>query len=241
MIATVINIGLVLLGSLLGLIFRSRIRTSFAAALTCALGLCVLGIGISSMIQTRDTLCVILCMVAGTLFGERLDIEAHMDGLGEILRQKLMKNGGNSRFVEGFVNSSVLFCVGAMAINGSLEAGLNQNYSILISKSVIDGVTAVTFSAAMGIGVAFSALPLLIYEGGLTLLAQLVGGYLGDAVVTEMSAVGGTIIVGIALNMLGLPKEKIRVGNMLPSIFLPIIYLPLASWLAGWLGSPAGM
>lgn len=240
MIATVINVILVLLGSAIGLLFRNRISTRFADTLTCALGLCVLGIGISSMIKTNDTLCVILCMVAGTLLGEFLGIEKRMDGLGELLRGWFRKDGGNSRFVEGFVNASVLFCVGAMAINGSLEAGLNQNYSILISKSVIDGVTAITFAAAMGVGVAFSAVPLLLYEGGLTLLAQLVGGCLGSAVVTEMSAVGGTIIVGIALNMLGLPKEKIRVGNMLPAIFLPIAYLPVADWVgrlfAQWVG-----
>lgn len=240
MIATVINVALVLLGSLLGLLFRNRLSTRFASTLTCALGLCVLGIGVSSMIGTENTLCVIICMVLGTLLGEWLKIEKRMDSLGELLRGRLMHGGGNSRFVEGFVNASVLFCVGAMAINGSLEAGLNGNYTILISKSVIDGVTAITFSSAMGVGVAFSALPILIYEGGLTLLAQLVGGCLGDAVVLEMSAVGGTIIVGIALNMLGLPKEKIRVGNMLPAIFLPIAYIPLAAWLGELFGSLAG-
>lgn len=236
MIATIINVVLVLLGSLLGLLFRSWIKPRFAATLTCALGLCVMGIGISSMIQTADTLCVIICMVVGTLLGEALRIEDRMDGLGELIRGRLMRGRANSRFVEGFVNGSVLFCVGAMAINGALEAGLNGNYTILISKSVIDGVTAITFASAMGVGVAFSALPILIYEGGLTLLAQLVGGYLGEAVVLEMSAVGGTIIAGIALNMLGLPKEKIRVGNMLPAIFLPIAYIPLSRWLGGLLG-----
>lgn len=240
MIATIINVVLVLLGSLLGLLFRNWISTRFAQTLTCALGLCVLGIGISSMIQTANTLCVIVCMVVGTLLGEAFKIETRMDGLGQLIRGKLMRGGGNSRFVEGFVNASVLFCVGAMAINGALEAGLNQNYTILISKSVIDGVTAITFSSAMGVGVAFSALPILVYEGGLTLLAQLVGGYLSSEVVVEMSAVGGTIIAGIALNMLGLPKEKIRVGNMLPAIFLPIVYLPFSAWLgqlAGqWMG-----
>lgn len=238
MIATVLNVVLVLVGSLLGLLFRNRISSHFADALTSALGLCVLGIGISSMIQTQNTLCVILCMVIGTLLGEWLRIEDRMDSLGDVLRKKLMRgSGGNSRFVEGFVNASVLFCVGAMAINGALEAGLNRNYSILISKGVIDGVTSITFAAAMGVGTAFSVIPLFLYQGGMTLLAQLVGGYLGAPVVTEMSAVGGTIIVGIALNMLGLPKEKIRVGNMLPAIFLPIAYLPLAAWLAEQLGA----
>ena len=237
MAATIINVVLVLLGSGIGLVFQNKISARFASALTSALGLCVLGIGISSMIGTRNTLCVIVCMVIGTLLGELLNIEKRMDGLGELLRRKLMKGeGGNSRFVVGFVSASVLFCVGAMAINGSMEAGMLGRYDILVSKSVIDGVTAITFAAAMGVGVAFSALPILLYEGGLTLIFALVGQGMNPAVVTEMSAVGGTIIAGIALNMLGLPREKIRVGNMLPAIFLPILYVPLAEWISGLLG-----
>ena len=236
MLATVINVALVLLGSALGLAFKNRISPRFASILTCALGLCVLGIGISGMIGTADTLCVIVCMVAGTLLGEALDIEKRMDGLGDLLRRRLIRGEGNSRFAEGFVNASVLFCVGAMAINGSMQAGMLGRYDILISKGVIDGVTAITFAAAMGVGVAFSAVPLFLYQGGLTLIFALAGQGMDPAVVTEMNAVGGTIIVGIALNMLGLPREKIRVGNMLPAIFLPIGYIPLANLLSGIIG-----
>ena len=236
MLATVINVALVLLGSALGLAFKNRISPRFASILTCALGLCVLGIGISGMIGTADTLCVIVCMVAGTLLGEALNIEKRMDGLGDLLRRRLIRGEGNSRFAEGFVNASVLFCVGAMAINGSMQAGMLGRYDILISKGVIDGVTAITFAAAMGVGVAFSAVPLFLYQGGLTLIFALAGRGMDPAVVTEMNAVGGTIIVGIALNMLGLPREKIRVGNMLPAIFLPIGYIPLANLLSGIIG-----
>ena len=236
MLATVINVALVLLGSALGLAFKNRISPRFASILTCALGLCVLGIGISGMIGTADTLCVIVCMVAGTLLGEALNIEKRMDGLGDLLRRRLIRGEGSSRFAEGFVNASVLFCVGAMAINGSMQAGMLGRYDILISKGVIDGVTAITFAAAMGVGVAFSAVPLFLYQGGLTLIFALAGQGMDPAVVTEMNAVGGTIIVGIALNMLGLPKEKIRVGNMLPAIFLPIGYIPMANLLSGLMG-----
>ena len=236
MLATIINVALVLLGSALGLVFKNKISSRFASILTCALGLCVLGIGISGMVGTADTLCVIVCMVAGTLLGEALNIEKRMDGLGDLLRRKLIRGENNSRFVEGFVTASVLFCVGAMAINGSMQAGMLGRYDILISKGVIDGVTSITFAAAMGVGVAFSAIPLLLYQAGLTLIFALVGQGMDPAVVTEMNAVGGTIIVGIALNMLGLPKEKIRVGNMLPAIFLPIGYIPLANLLSGLMG-----
>lgn len=236
MIATIVNVVLVLLGSILGLVFKNRISSRFSATLTSALGLCVMGIGVTSMIGTNDTLCVIVCMVAGTLLGEALRIEDRLEWIGDVLRRRLLRQGGSSRFVEGFVNATVLFCVGAMAINGSMEAGMNQNYDILISKGVIDGVTSITFAAAMGIGVAFSVVPLFLYQGGLTLIFSVVGQAMDPLVVTEMSAVGGTIIVGIALNMLGLPKEKIRVGNMLPAIFLPLGYLPLAGWLGGLAG-----
>ena len=234
--ATFINVALILLGSLLGLLFRGRIPPRFSSGLTFALGLCVLGIGISNMIATADTLCVIICMVVGTLLGEAIDIEKRMEGAGELLRRRLIRGEGNSRFVEGFVNATVLFCVGAMAINGAMAAGMQGDYSILISKSVIDGVTAVTFATAMGVGVAFSAIPILVYEGGMTLIFGAVGQGIDPAIVTEMCAVGGTIIVGIGLNMLGLPREKLRVGNMLPAIFLPLAYVPLSSWLSGLAG-----
>ena len=236
MLATVINAVLILAGSALGVLFKNRIPTRFNAILTHALGLCVLGIGIVSAIGTENTLCVIVCMVLGTILGEALRIEDRLDGAGELLRKRLTGGGDSSRFTEGFVTASVLFCVGSMAIMGSMEAGIQGKYDILISKGVIDGVTAITLASAMGVGVAFSSLPLILYQGGLTLLFAQAGPFLDSAAVTEMSAVGGTIIMGIAVNMLGLGKSKIRVGNMLPAIFLPLAYLPAAQRLAGLLG-----
>ncbi len=236
MAATFINVALVLLGSALGLLFRGKIPARLTDSITRALGLCVLVIGIDAALDTQNTLCVIVCMVAGTLLGETIRIEDHMDGAGEFLRKKLVGKTAGSRFSEGFVNATVLFCVGAMAINGSLAAGLRNDWSILVSKGVIDGVTSITFAATMGIGVAFSVIPLLIYQGGLTLLASAIGPCLSQEIVLEMSAVGGAIIIGIAVNMLGLGKDKIRVGNMLPAIFLPPVYLALSHALAGLFG-----
>ncbi len=237
MIATFINAGLVLLGSLLGLLFKRFISDRFTSVVTHALALCVMSIGISMAIQTADTLCVIICMVLGTLLGELLNIEKRLDGAGEFLRRRLIKNeGGNSRFTEGFVNASLLFCVGAMAITGSIEAGLNHNYSIIVSKGVIDGVSSITFAATMGMGVAFSIIPLILYQGAITLLATVVGPYLPAEVITEMTAVGGIAIMGIAVNMLNIPNLKIKVGNMLPAIFLPIAYIPLVQWVSGLIG-----
>lgn len=233
MIATFINVALVLLGSAVGLLFKNLISDKLMSILTHALGLCVLGVGISSVIGTQDMLCVIVCMVVGTVLGNAVDVEARLEGAGELLRARIPKGAGTGRFTEGFVTASLLFCVGAMAITGSIEAGLNHNYEIIVSKGVIDGVTSVSFAAAMGVGVAFSALPLLLYQGAITLLAGWLGPYLPQAVITEMTAVGGALIIGIAVNMLGLGREKIKVGNMLPAMFLPIAYIPLADWLAG--------
>lgn len=232
MLATVINVALVLLGSMVGLVFKNMISQRLTTVLTAALGLCVAGIGISAMISTQDTLCVIVCMVLGTLIGEGIDIERRLEGAGELIRTRLIREEGTSRFTEGFVTAALLYCVGAMAITGSIEAGLNHNYSIIISKGVIDGVTSISFAAAMGVGVAFSVIPLFIYQGAITLLAAWVGPYLPAEVITEMTAVGGTLIVAISINMLRLGKEKIRVGNMLPAIFLPIAYVPLSAFLS---------
>ncbi len=229
--ATLINMLLVLLGGGLGLLFKNLISGRLMSILTHALGLCVLGIGISSLTGSQDMLCVIVCMVTGTVIGNAVDIERRLEGAGDFLRSRVVKGEGGSRFTEGFVNASLLFCVGAMAITGSIEAGLNHNYEIIVSKGVIDGVTSISFAATMGVGVLFSVIPVLVYQGGITLLAGWVGPYLPDAVITEMTAVGGALIIAIAINMLGLGKEKIKVGNMLPAIFLPIAYIPLANWL----------
>ena len=232
---TIINVVLVLLGSVAGLLLKGLLSSRLSTVITQGLGLCVALIGLQSAIGYGDLLCVIICLVLGVLIGEGLKIEWRLDGLGEALRKRFVKEGSESRFTEGFVTASILYCVGAMAIMGSIEAGVNQNYSILIAKSIIDGITSITFAAAMGIGVAFSVLPILIYQGGLTLLAAQLGGFFvnNPAIIEALSAVGGVIIIGIGVNMLGATKERIPVGNMLPAIFLPLLYLPVSDALAG--------
>lgn len=230
MLATYINCVLVALGCAVGLLFKGKIGPRFQSAMTSGLALCVMGIGISAAVKTQNTLCVIICIVVGTCLGVALRIEQRLDSLGDWIKSKVVKQGDTSQFTQGFVTAALLFCVGSMAVMGSLEAGINHNYSILVSKGVIDGVTSISFAATMGIGVLFSVIPLLIYQGALTLLAGLVGPLLTDLMVVEMSAVGGTIIMGIGFNML-FPEKHIPVGDMLPAIFLPIAYLPLADLL----------
>lgn len=163
MIATYINCILVLVGSALGLLLKNRIGARFMAAMHSAMALCVMGIGISSAVKTEHTLCVILCMVVGTCLGVALRIEQRLDALGDWIQKKVVKKGDTSKFTEGFVTAALLYCVGSMAVMGSLEAGINHDYSILVSKGVIDGVTGISLAATTGVGVAFSVIPLLLY------------------------------------------------------------------------------
>lgn len=235
MIATFVNMATVLVGSLLGILFRNRLSAKLQDALMKALGLCTILIGISSGIKTENVLCVIICMVVGTVLGELLRIDDGIEHAGDAIKARIYKNksGGNSRFTEGFVSACILFCIGSMTIVGSLEAGIRHDYSIIFAKSTLDFVSSMAFGAAMGFGVTCSILFILVFQGGLTLLSGLLAPVLSNAVVTEMSAVGGVILIGMAMNMLGLAKERIKVSNMLPAIFLPIAYIPLAEWISG--------
>ena len=234
MIAVLVNTATVLCGSLIGILLRNRLKASLQEALMKALALCTAVIGISSAIGTQALLCVILCMVIGTALGEFWRIDDGIEHAGDAIKEKLFRyQTGESRFTEGFVSASILFCIGSMTIVGSLEAGINHNYSIIYAKSTMDFVSSMAFGAAMGLGVTCSALFVLVFQGALTLLSGLLAPVLSTAVVTEMSAVGGVILIGMAVNMLGLGRERIKVSNMLPAIFLPIAYIPLANWLSG--------
>ena len=234
MIAVFVNMATVLCGSLLGILLRKHLKASLQEALMKALALCTVVIGVSSAIGTQALLCVILCMVIGTALGEWLRIDDGIEHAGDFIKEKVFKGKvGESRFTEGFVSACILFCIGSMTIVGSLEAGINRNYSIIYAKSTMDFVSSMAFGAAMGLGVTCSAVFILVFQGGLTLLSGLLAPVLSTAVVTEMSAVGGVILIGMAVNMLGLGRERIKVSNMLPAIFLPILYFPIANWLSG--------
>ena len=237
MLAVFVNMATVLVGSAIGILFRKKIKESYTKAIISALALVTIVIGVTSAITTNDLLCVIVCMALGTLLGELLRIDDRINGAGEFLKRKVLRGKfEGSRFTEGFVSACILFCVGSMTIMGSLEAGVNKNYSIIFAKSALDFVSSMMFGAAMGIGVSFSALFILVFQGGITLLAGLVSPYLSQAIVTEMTAAGGAILIGMGLNMLELSEKRIKVANMLPAIFLPIAYVPLSAWIGGLLG-----
>ena len=232
--ATFINMATVLVGSLIGIFFRNRIKEKYIQTIFAAIALCTAAIGVMSAIKTNNIIIVIVCLVIGTVIGEALRIDDRIENAGTWLNGKLFRGReGSSRFAEGFVSASILFCVGSMTIMGSLEAGIRGDYSIILAKSVLDFISSMAFGAAMGIGVTFSVFFILIYQGGITLLAGLAAPYLSEMVVTEMSAVGGVMLMGMAVNMLELSDKRIRLANMLPAIFLPILYFPLAELVKG--------
>ena len=230
MIGSLINCAAILLGAGLGLLLRGGISQRFRDTLMQGLALCVLLIGVRGAIQTEDVMIPILCMVLGGLLGEGVNIERHLQRLGDGAQRLFARKGGDSRFSQGFVTASLVYCVGAMAIVGALDSGLRGDHTTLIAKSALDGVSAVVFASTMGPGVALSGLAVLLYQGAIALLAQQVAPFLTPEVIREMSAVGGLLIIGISANMLGF--IKLRIGNLLPAIFLPLVMLPLMRWFA---------
>ena len=184
--------------------------------------LCVLYIGISGSLKGSNTLVAILSMVLGAIIGEILDLDRRMQQLGDWVQSKTQKLAGGTSVSEGFVTASLLFCVGAMAIVGSLENGLTGNYDTLKAKSLLDGISSIVFASSLGIGVAFSSVAVLIYQGLISLSASFISPYLGgEAVIAEMTCVGSLLIAALSLNMLGV--TKIKVMNLVPACLLPIL------------------
>ena len=233
MVGVIINVAAVLAGGTLGLLLGGRVPQRLRETIMQGLALCILLIGAQGALETANVLAVIVCMVAGGLLGEALDIEKRLESLGALAERKFAHGRQNGRFAQGFITASLLFCVGAMAVVGSLNAGLTGDNSTLIAKAALDLVTAVFFAAALGPGVLLAAAAVLVYQGAIALMAGWLTPVLTDAIVTEMSAVGGLLIMGLSFNMLGM--AKIRVGNLLPAIFLPILYFPIANWIGGLL------
>ena len=234
MLAVLINVATVLIGSTIGLIFGSRIKESYTQGIMTAIALCTFVIGVQSAVQTSNILIVMICLVIGTVIGVWLKLDDRMNGASDRIKERLKGTKlGNGPFAEAFMTTTMLFCVGTMTVIGSIEAGLNHNYEILIAKSIMDLMSSLIFAAALGAGVMLSAVSVLVIQGGIALLASVAAPILTAEVVTEMSAVGGTLFIGMAINLLGISQKHIKIGDMLPGIFLPILYFPLAAWLGG--------
>ena len=229
MIAQVVNGLAILIGGFVGNALRGGISERFRSILMQAMALAVMLIGLRGAVQTSDVLIVVISLAVGALLGEIINIEKRLENLGDKLRNRVKGAGGG--FTEGFVSASLIFCVGAMAIVGSLDAGLRGDYGSILTKSLIDGITAAMLASTLGVGVLFSAAAVFLYQSAITLLAGVLQPLLSDAIIAEMSAVGGLLIFAVGLNMQGV--TKIRVGNLLPAIFVPMAYLPIQDWLQG--------
>jgi uncharacterized membrane protein YqgA involved in biofilm formation len=221
---TIVNALAIAAGSILGVSFKGGIPEKFNKTVMQAMALAVILIGLKSAFQTNNILLLIFSLAIGSVIGELLRIEDMLEKLGKWLETKFSRksSGGIS---EGFVTASLVYCVGSMAIIGSLESGLTGNHQTLLAKSVIDGVSSVVFASSLGIGVLFSSVSVFLYQGFITVTSSFMKDLLIPSVTGEMSAVGGLLIAAIGINMLNL--TKIKVGNMLPSIIIPLLYYTL--------------
>lgn len=234
---TIINTLAIVAGSLIGLAIQAVTKHSaddvsadslggrLQALVMQGMALCVLYIGISGSLKGENTLVIIISIALGAVIGELLDLDAKMHALGDWVQKKTARlvhtDKGSPSVADGFVTASLLFCVGAMAIVGSLENGLTGNYDTLKAKAVIDGIAAIVFASSLGIGVLFSAAVIFLYQGTISLAAGLLAPLLSDSVIAEMTCVGSLLIVALGLNML--VASKIKIMNLVPAIFLPIL------------------
>jgi len=212
---TFVNIAAVIFGCLVGRYLGHLIPERMRRTIMMGLGLAVIAIGMQLALQTNNPLIVIGALLIGGIIGEALSIEARLENIGHKLQQRF-KDSGN--VAEAFVTASLLYCIGAMAIMGSIQDGLGDEPTILYAKSALDGIASVAFTSTLGIGVIFSVIPLLIYQGAITLAAGWVQGFLTDPVVAEMNATGGLLILAIGLDILQI--RKLPIGNLLPAIFV---------------------
>lgn len=218
---TIINSLAIVIGGTIGLFFKKGLPSTLSTNIMNGLALCVLYIGISGSFKSENTLILILSMVIGVMIGEVLDLDKRVGQFGDLIEKKVKRKNDSVSISEGFVTASLLFCVGAMAIVGSIQEGLSGNREMLLTKSMLDGISSIIFSSSLGIGVIFSAGLVLVYQGGITLLASTLAPYLTDSVVNEMTGVGSLLIIGLALNMLKVTNLKIM--NYVPAIFIPVV------------------
>ena len=219
----VVNFFLVVLGTLIGLLFKKGIPEKLQNALMTGMAFCVLYIGITGLFEKgANILVMIVCFAVGAVIGELIDLDKQVNRLGKKIENRFSKNS-NSKIAEGFVTATLLFCVGAMTIVGSIDSGISGDNSTLYSKSVIDCVAAAVLTSSMGIGVIFAAFSALIIEGAITLLANFISPILTDYIIAQMSVIGSLLIIALSLNMLGI--TKIKVMNFVPAIILPLLLI----------------
>jgi uncharacterized protein len=230
---TIVNSLAIIAGTVIGILFKRGIPENYKITIMQGVSLAVVIIGIKNALGSDNFLIVILSIALGSIIGEFLKIEYNLEKFGLFLEKKIQGkiNNADGLFAKGFVTATLVFCVGAMAIVGSLESGLSGNNQTLFAKSMLDGIGSVIFASIMGVGVAFSAVAVFIYQGLITLSAGFIKPFLIETVITQMSATGGILIMGIGFNLSGI--AKIKVGNMLPAVFIPLLYY-MMQLMMGW-------
>ncbi len=228
MTGTFLNIGTVLVGGLIGLVFGARIPDKLKLTVIAGMGLFTAALGLQMFLKTENSLIVLGALLIGILLGEWWRIEEGLQELGGFLERRFSrdKDDDSNKFVRGFLTASLLFCVGPLTILGSIQDGLTGDYKLLAVKSVLDGFAAMAFASTLGVGVMFSAIVILVYQGGISLLAAQLNAIVTASMMNELTATGGVILVGLAISSL-LEIKKIRIGNFLPALAIA----PLIVWI----------
>jgi hypothetical protein len=219
MIGTIVNIGTIILGGTLGIVIHAKLPDRITKIVFQGIGLFTIALGLQMAIKTNNFTIMIFSIVIGAIIGELIDIDSWISRFSEYVKSKIKIK--DNRFSEGLITAFLLFCMGSMTIVGAIEEGLGGSPNLLMAKSVLDGFSSIILSSAYGIGVIFSVIPLLIYQGGLTLLAGLIHNIFSEVVVNEMSAIGGLLLIGLGIDILGIKKMKII--NMIPSLVIVVI------------------
>lgn len=223
MTGTFVNILAIIAGSVIGIIIHDRLPKRFVTIVFQAIGLFTLFIGVSMALETEHILLIIISLVLGSIIGELLNLEKKINSFADRLKKKLKSK--NEKFSEGMITAFLLYCMGSVTIIGAIDEGLRDDPNLLFMKSIMDGVSSIALASAMGIGVAFSVIPLLLYQGGITLFASYIGEFFSETVIIELTAVGGILLLGLGINILEIKKLKIL--NMLPSllVIVALVYL----------------
>lgn len=232
MLGVIVNTLTVAVGSIIGLLAKKAIPNNWTDFIIGGMALCTMYIGISGAFEGQNTLIAVISMAVGAVIGIAIDIDKRVNNFAEKIEKRFIKDESSAgSFAEGFVTTSMLFCVGAMTVVGSLQAGLLGDNTMLFTKATMDGIGAIFFAASLGFGVLASSVFIFVFQGAIVLLAQFVQPFLSDAVIAEMTCTGSLLLIGIAFNLMGIAKLKIM--NYMPAIFIPIALVPLFDWIGG--------
>ena len=220
MTGTLVNVATVIAGSILGLIFKQRLPRRVVTIVFHGIGLFTMGLGVSMFLESQWIITVVLSLLFGGITGGLLRLEERVENMSENIKSRFRFT--DERFTEGLITSFLLFCMGSLTLLGAINEGMGQGPELLITKSVLDGFSSMALAAAMGVGVLFSVIPLLIYQGGITLLSMWLGDFFAQSVVNELTATGGVLLIGLGINILNLGKLKIT--DLLPSLLFVVLF-----------------